>query len=94
MGFDQPDRGRPGRRDLRDPARRGRGAATLLLHGGPGIGAEHLVSLVEELDGLIDGVLPQQRGLSRARWTVRATSRRTSPTRSPCSTISAGTGPG
>src|SRR5438552_10783342 len=41
----------------------GDGPPTLLLHGGPGIGAEHLVSLVEELDGLIDGVLPQQRGL-------------------------------
>jgi proline iminopeptidase len=41
----------------------GEGPPTLLLHGGPGIGAENLVSLVEELDGLIDGVLPQQRGL-------------------------------
>ena len=41
----------------------GEGPPTLLLHGGPGIGAEGLVSLVEELDGLIDGVLPQQRGL-------------------------------
>jgi pimeloyl-ACP methyl ester carboxylesterase len=44
--------------------RRGAGPAALLLHGGPGIGAEHLVGLVEELDGLINGVLPQQRGLS------------------------------
>jgi pimeloyl-ACP methyl ester carboxylesterase len=35
----------------------------LLLHGGPGMGAEYLVRLVEELDGVIDGVLPQQRGL-------------------------------
>lgn len=35
----------------------------LLLHGGPGMGAEYLVGLVEELDGVIDGVLPQQRGL-------------------------------
>jgi len=41
----------------------GEGPPALLLHGGPGIGAEQLVSLVEELDGLIDGVLPQQRGL-------------------------------
>jgi pimeloyl-ACP methyl ester carboxylesterase len=41
----------------------GEGPPTLLLHGGPGIGAEHLVSLVEEIDGVIDGVLPQQRGL-------------------------------
>jgi proline iminopeptidase len=44
--------------------RRGAGPAALLLHGGPGIGAEHLVGLVGELDGLINGVLPQQRGLS------------------------------
>ena len=43
--------------------RRGAGPAALLLHGGPGIGAEYLVGLVEELDGLINGVLPQQRGL-------------------------------
>jgi proline iminopeptidase len=41
----------------------GEGPPTLLFHGGPGVGAENLVSLVEELDGLIDGVLPQQRGL-------------------------------
>ena len=41
----------------------GEGPPVLLLHGGPGLGAEYLVGLVEELDGLIDGVLPQQRGL-------------------------------
>ena len=41
----------------------GEGPPVLLLHGGPGIGAENLVSLVEELDGIVDGVLPQQRGL-------------------------------
>lgn len=41
----------------------GEGPPVLLLHDGPGIGAEHLVGLVEELDGVIDGVLPQQRGL-------------------------------
>ena len=41
----------------------GEGPPALLLHGGPGIGAEHIIGLVEELDGLIDGVLPQQRGL-------------------------------
>jgi pimeloyl-ACP methyl ester carboxylesterase len=35
----------------------------LLLHGGPGLGAEYLVTLVEELDGIADIVLPQQRGL-------------------------------
>jgi pimeloyl-ACP methyl ester carboxylesterase len=41
----------------------GEGPPVLLLHGGPGVGAENLVSLVEELNGVIDGVLPQQRGL-------------------------------
>ena len=35
----------------------------LLLHGGPGMGAEYLVTLVEELEGTVDIVLPQQRGL-------------------------------
>jgi pimeloyl-ACP methyl ester carboxylesterase len=35
----------------------------LLLHGGPGMGAEYLVGLVKALDGAIDSVLPQQRGL-------------------------------
>ena len=35
----------------------------LFLHGGPGMGAEYLVGLVKELDGVVDGVLPQQRGL-------------------------------
>ncbi len=35
----------------------------LLLHGGPGMGAEYLVPLLEELEGTVDIVLPQQRGL-------------------------------
>jgi proline iminopeptidase len=35
----------------------------LLLHGGPGMGAEYLVHLIEELEDVIDGVLPQQRGV-------------------------------
>ncbi|HEX7950662.1 MAG TPA: alpha/beta fold hydrolase [Candidatus Limnocylindrales bacterium] len=47
--------------------RRGAGSAglprVLLLHGGPGMGAEYLVRLLEELEDVIDGVLPQQRGL-------------------------------
>ena len=60
-GVRAPDRRRAGRQDLRHAT--GAGPAALLLHGGPGIGAEYLVGLVEELDGLINGVLPQQRGL-------------------------------
>jgi proline iminopeptidase len=35
----------------------------LLLHGGPGMGAEYLITLLEELEGTVDVVLPQQRGL-------------------------------
>ena len=44
--------------------RRGSGPAAIYLHGGPGVGAEHLMGLVEEVDGLLNGVLPQQRGLT------------------------------
>ncbi len=44
--------------------RRGSGPPALYLHGGPGIGAEYMVGVVEVLDGLVDGVLPQQRGLA------------------------------
>jgi pimeloyl-ACP methyl ester carboxylesterase len=43
--------------------RRGEGPGAILLHGGPGIGAENIIGLVEELDGLVNSVLPQQRGL-------------------------------
>ena len=43
--------------------RRGAGPAAIFLHGGPGDGAETIIGLVEELDGLVNGVLPQQRGL-------------------------------
>jgi len=43
--------------------RRGAGPAAIFLHGGPGVGAESIIGLVEELDGLVNGVLPQQRGL-------------------------------
>ena len=35
----------------------------LLLHGGPGLGAEYMITLLEELEGTVDIVLPQQRGL-------------------------------
>jgi len=43
--------------------RRGAGPAAVFLHGGPGVGAETIIGLVEELDGLVNGALPQQRGL-------------------------------
>jgi proline iminopeptidase len=35
----------------------------LALHDGPGMGAEYLITLLEELEGTVDIVLPQQRGL-------------------------------
>lgn len=41
----------------------GDGPPALVLHGGPGMGAEYLVPLIEELDGLFETALPQQRGL-------------------------------
>ena len=62
MGFERLTVAGAGRRDLRHAARVG--PAAIYLHGGPGIGAEHLMGLVEEVDGLFNGVLPQQRGLS------------------------------
>jgi proline iminopeptidase len=43
--------------------RDGNGPQALLLHGGPGIGAEYMVGLVEALDGVFETALPQQRGL-------------------------------
>ncbi len=61
MGFEHLTVAVPGGKVF--ATRRGAGPAAVYLHGGPGIGAEHLVGLVEELDGLVNGVLPQQRGL-------------------------------
>jgi pimeloyl-ACP methyl ester carboxylesterase len=43
--------------------RDGDGPPALVLHGGPGIGAEYMIGVVEELDGLFETALPQQRGL-------------------------------
>jgi pimeloyl-ACP methyl ester carboxylesterase len=63
MGFERMTVAVPGGEIFATRRGVGEGPPTLLLHGGPGMGAEYLVSLVEELDGLIDGVLPQQRGL-------------------------------
>ena len=63
MGFETLTVAVPGGEIFATRRGMGGGPPALLLHGGPGIGAEDLVGLVEELDGLIDGVLPQQRGL-------------------------------
>ncbi len=43
--------------------RRGSGPRAVMLHGGPGMGAEIMIGLLEELDWLFDMALPQQRGL-------------------------------
>jgi pimeloyl-ACP methyl ester carboxylesterase len=43
--------------------RDGDGPPALLLHGGPGVGAEYMVGLIEALDGVFETALPQQRGL-------------------------------
>ena len=63
MGFESLNVAVPGGVIFATRRGMGEGPPALLLHGGPGVGAEHLMGLVEELDGLIDGVLPQQRGL-------------------------------
>ena len=61
MGFEQLTVAVPGGEIF--ATRRGSGPGAIFLHGGPGVGAEMLIGLVEELDGLVNGVLPQQRGL-------------------------------
>ena len=61
MGYEQVTVAVPGGEIF--ATRRGSGPAAIFLHGGPGIGAEHIIGLVEELDGLVNGLLPQQRGL-------------------------------
>jgi pimeloyl-ACP methyl ester carboxylesterase len=43
--------------------KRGIGPRALLLHGGPGMGAESALGLLDELIDTVEGVLPQQRGL-------------------------------
>jgi pimeloyl-ACP methyl ester carboxylesterase len=63
MGYETLTVAVPGGEILATRRGMGEGPPALLLHGGPGVGAEMIIGLVEELDGLIDGVLPQQRGL-------------------------------
>ncbi len=43
--------------------KRGSGQRAVLLHGGPGLGAESMLGLLDELMETVEGVLPQQRGL-------------------------------
>jgi proline iminopeptidase len=40
------------------------GPPAVVLHMGPGLGAEMVIGVVEELDGVFETALPQQRGLS------------------------------
>ncbi len=44
--------------------RDGDGPPAVILHMGPGLGAEMVIGLLEELDGVCETALPQQRGLS------------------------------
>ncbi len=44
--------------------RDGDGPPAVILHMGPGLGAEMVIGLLEELDGVFETALPQQRGLS------------------------------
>jgi proline iminopeptidase len=43
--------------------KRGSGPRALLLHGGPGLGAESILGLLDELMDTVEGVVAQQRGL-------------------------------
>ena len=63
MGFESLTVAVPGG-EIFATRRDGDGPHALVLHGGPGIGAEYMVGLVEELDGLFETAVPQQRGLA------------------------------
>src|SRR6478609_2115572 len=43
--------------------KRGSGPRAVLLHGGPGLGAESILGLLDELIDTVEGILPQQRGM-------------------------------
>lgn len=49
--------------ELFSTRRDGDGPRAVVLHMGPGLGAEMDIGIVEELDGLFETALPQQRGL-------------------------------
>jgi pimeloyl-ACP methyl ester carboxylesterase len=63
MGFETLTVAVPGGKIFATHRGVGDGPPALVLHGGPGIGAEYLVPLIEELDGLFETALPQQRGV-------------------------------
>ena len=50
--------------ELFSTRRDGDGPPAVVLHMGPGLGAEMDIGIVEELDGVFETALPQQRGLS------------------------------
>ena len=53
--------------------RDGDGPPALVLHGGPGMGAENVIGLVEELDGVFETALPSSAVFRPAPSKVRAT---------------------
>jgi pimeloyl-ACP methyl ester carboxylesterase len=63
MGFDKLTAAVPGG-EIFATRRDGDGPPALVLHAGPGMGAENVMGLIEELDGVFETALPQQRGLS------------------------------
>jgi proline iminopeptidase len=63
MGYDKLTVAVPGG-EIFATRRESEGPPALVLHGGPGMGAENVIGLIEELDGLFETALPQQRGLT------------------------------
>jgi pimeloyl-ACP methyl ester carboxylesterase len=63
MGYDKLTVAVPGG-EIFATRRDSEGPPALVLHGGPGMGAENVIGLIEELDGLFETALPQQRGLT------------------------------
>lgn len=49
--------------DIFATRRDGDGPRALVLHGGPGLGAEMIFGIIEELDGVFETALAQQRGI-------------------------------
>ena len=74
--------------------KRGSGPRAVLLHGGPGLGAESILGLLDELIDTVEASFRSSAAWSPASRAGHATSRPTSRTRSPCSTSSSGNVPG